>query len=520
MPGLRPAVVAAGAGLLAAAAVWVATLRHGPGVSPDSAIYLSAAEHLAAGRGLVSFDGEPLVAWAPLYPALLAVAGWIGLSPLDVARAGNALAAGLTAALAAVWLSACTVTRPWLLGGTLAVALSPVLLYTAAFVWSEALFAAFVLGALTTLGHREGKSVPWLSVTLAALAALTRYAGVAVALAGAMALLLGGARDRRGRLRQAAIYLVASLAPVALWLVRNHLTHGTAAGVRAPSAYPWWENLRFSAEVLGGWLMPHAVPGSVRAAVAAGMVAAVGFLWLALRRHAVQPAAGAPLLPLALGAYALLHLVLTVAASSTVALERIDDRYLAPLFVPVALLASVALDRVTRDPATARRIGVRLLVAAAGTILALLVTRSGIRVARYGTEGVGGYTTPAWRSSPTAERLRSAPPATALYSNAPDAVCALAGLDCKMSPRRHAYSSPRAVTADLADLVARTDAGERGTLVWWDAIERPFLHPPVALDSVLALEPLWREADGAAYALGPRSGAPSGRLPGGPPAPP
>ena len=60
--------------VLAGVATWVAT-RHGPGLSPDSVTYLSAARNLAAGRGYVDLTGQANTTFAPGYPAVLAAGG-------------------------------------------------------------------------------------------------------------------------------------------------------------------------------------------------------------------------------------------------------------------------------------------------------------------------------------------------------------------------------------------------------------------------------------------------------------
>ncbi len=48
-------------------AAWIAG-RAGPGVSADSADYVSLARHLASGRGFVDFTGHPATNFPPLFP--------------------------------------------------------------------------------------------------------------------------------------------------------------------------------------------------------------------------------------------------------------------------------------------------------------------------------------------------------------------------------------------------------------------------------------------------------------------
>jgi hypothetical protein len=66
------------AAVLAIAAVAIA---RGVGMNPDGALYQSAAEHLASGRGYVDYTGSPISVLSPALPAALAVLIRIGVSP-------------------------------------------------------------------------------------------------------------------------------------------------------------------------------------------------------------------------------------------------------------------------------------------------------------------------------------------------------------------------------------------------------------------------------------------------------
>ena len=74
---LSPAALA----VLGAVLVLAREIRYGPALFPDSLSYLSAAQNLAAGEGLLTVRGFPFIDWPPLYPLLLAAAGWAGVRP-------------------------------------------------------------------------------------------------------------------------------------------------------------------------------------------------------------------------------------------------------------------------------------------------------------------------------------------------------------------------------------------------------------------------------------------------------
>src|SRR5262245_37021156 len=63
-----------------------ATSKYGAGVSSDSTKYLSVAQNLLVGNGLVDHKGAPLLSWPPLYSMILA--GLSRLTGLDIFVSG------------------------------------------------------------------------------------------------------------------------------------------------------------------------------------------------------------------------------------------------------------------------------------------------------------------------------------------------------------------------------------------------------------------------------------------------
>src|SRR5882672_1555197 len=137
--------------LVAAALVLLATAKRGPALSPDSAVYLSVADHLARGRGFVQFDGAPYVRWAPLYPLLLAIGPRLGLAAVTVARVLQPLAFAGSVALCGAWLARHVTSPGWRVAALALLALSTIGIESAAFVWSESLDLLFTLGCLCAL---------------------------------------------------------------------------------------------------------------------------------------------------------------------------------------------------------------------------------------------------------------------------------------------------------------------------------------------------------------------------------
>src|SRR5260370_12545978 len=136
-------------------------MSSGVGVSPDSVIYLSAADSMIAGNGLkaIAFhyspkipSGQPLVSFPPTYPLLLSLSGILSADRLNGARwlhsilfAGNVFLTGII-----VYLSTNRSSLAAICGALLSFSSSAMLeIHTMA--WSEPPFILFVLLAVLFL---------------------------------------------------------------------------------------------------------------------------------------------------------------------------------------------------------------------------------------------------------------------------------------------------------------------------------------------------------------------------------
>lgn len=174
--------------------LWEPTLFEGG----DNAGYMILGESLRSGQGYrdLYLPGEPLHAkYPPLYPAVLAVAGWLGgvqlfkLLSLGFTTGAVALVARLGRRLAGPGIGLAA-------AGILAV--NPVLLEYAHWVLSEAPFVFLVLLSVVLLSA-DSDRLRAAGLAAAAAAFLTRTAGLPLLLAAAAVPLLRG-RWRRGAL--------------------------------------------------------------------------------------------------------------------------------------------------------------------------------------------------------------------------------------------------------------------------------------------------------------------------------
>lgn len=228
------------------AALAATVLSHaspGLSLSPDSAFYISAAENLMAGRGLVDYTLVKMTVFPPGtslgLAALLPITGNANSAfiLLNLLAAG-VLAVSLTGVLAEMRSSRLTATA-----STALVAFAPCMHSMFLAALSEPLFigltVAFVWAALIWLRRASASATTMVSLVLVGWAlCLTRYTGIVIVLPVLLTCALIQ-RHRRGSRHAVALsvglFVSIGLAPVS-WLYSNFVATGLAAGERLGSA--------------------------------------------------------------------------------------------------------------------------------------------------------------------------------------------------------------------------------------------------------------------------------------------
>jgi len=491
----------------AAAFAWVlaATARWGPGVSNDGVTYLSVARSLAAGRGLVRFDGATAEAWPPLYPWLLSLGVRAGLEPSDAARALGAVSAALAVAALVALLSRATRSRAWAAWGGLLAFASPVLWRTFASAWSESLFVALVMTAFWLVGRRrewELRDILLLGAVAGA-SCLTRWIGVA--LVGALALwLLGAPAAPRERWRRTAIFAgTAALGP-ALWGLRNMAAAGAPFGARGAGYAGLGRNLGEYLENLGATL------GLAEIGAAGPPLAAAVLLvscLLALRAWLRDREIAAPV-PVA-AAFLLLYSVGLVGIASLTPVALLSRvRFGAPVWLPFVVLLVIGAAHVARAPGRARAGA----LAAATLVAALGLANSADTLLGFRSSGVHGLGRAHWTNSGLLDALRSDFSGARVVSNRPHAVYHHTAIPAVYSPRRHRYRSDVANESEIAALRHRVARDGSVSLAWFGQYlgGYGFYLPRELLAEGLCVRAIGRYNDGVLFRVSSESPCPSG----------
>ena len=364
---------------LGTAHILVRTATYGPSVHIDPVLFLSTALNFLAGEGWRDFTGQPLTGWPPLFPLLLAAFGWVGIDLLEAGRWINAAAFGLTILAAGCWLRS-NLRSQWLvLATTASIAAFLPLNHEAALCRTDPLFVLFALLALMQLAsflNRRTNASLWSAAVCTALAAITRYPGVALIGTGVLLLV------SLARLKHTLVFGAVSSLPLLAVLARNWAATGNldlAAGDRADRSWQSFsDGLHQIVEVFRGWIVPPNTPdgfGYLLWPVAGLVVWAAGAVVVrsgrGLDMDGKSLAFGlGPALPF--GVFTVIYPVFMVAVVPFTVYQGIDSRYLLPIYGPLLLTAALLLDRFLSSKASGRMGAIRYGLASL-VVLATLV---------------------------------------------------------------------------------------------------------------------------------------------------
>lgn len=410
--------------LLSAFMLGLAFSPWGIGVVHDSFFYLSGADNLSAGRGLVWNSGgeefRPLVHFPPGYSTVLAVLGGSHLLAASVLQIA-AIAATVILIGGLILLGSGSRSMA-VLGATVAAA-SPILFERYLDVRTEPIFLVLLLGSLTSLlRYLQTDDERWLwgAGVLTGLAGVFRYAGLAVLGSGILAVVIlhrGAWIERAGKTIK---YALIPTTTMGLLAIRNIVVSGTATNRVFSYHPPGADVFRQALVSLSEWILPASVDPLIRLIVLATFIGVAALL-------AYLKNGGSQLLTL-LAIYAMAYAAsLLLSLTFFDASIRLDNRILVPVYLYSLVGAFTVLGRVRapRVPIAAALIAI-LTVYAFRTASIVSTTRSSGR----------GFASRAWRTSPTIELLDQAAPSGAVYSNEAQAIYSLLGISAIPAPER------------------------------------------------------------------------------------
>ena len=488
----------------------------GPGLSPDSVVYVNAADSWLAGSGLEAF-GRPVTLWPPGYPLLLGL-----MMHLGIGLQTGIVALGVAAATLTVWLThrlgRAVGLGPWgAVTSAAVVALGVWTVRVSSMAWSEPLFLVVVLATLLTCSRWLSRSPRWWEVgvvaALVSLACVLRYAGVALLPAVVLGCVVGlrrGSTPVWGRTVALAVGSSAGLAAV----VAHNLSLGVGpTGDRVGTGMSPVRAVGHLLRALGQAVVPE--PGGPMPLVAGGVgprvtlvLTAVWFVFgglvLLLFLCGVVSQLRMPLGPGACTtAFSTTYVAVLLYATVSAGVDPPNERLLQPVLPAVVVLGALggrdvarrwvsrhaARDRADGDrgmDAAARRAGVWRRRAGVVLVVWALASTAGTAVvaSRASRDGIG-YNSESVERSPLTAAIRR--------------VAVTDGV--ALSDPWQGYWILRRDVVSLyeGDLVERVRAGAVNHLVLYPGSTNEDVSVPALRARGIDLQPVSAGADGALY---------------------
>jgi len=407
--------------------ILIYTRHSGIGISPDSIMYASAARNMNSHGTLLDYNLKSFVDFPVFYPLFLGVISF--LSQTDAVAAGPYINGLLFACL--IFCCGCAIgsfkenNRLYKIIILFFITLSPSLFDVYGMLWSETLFV--LLSVLFILLFRRyvllrSVSSLLLCAIIAAVGFITRYAGITFVATGCMLLFFDRSLLWRKKIVHLFLFGICSISLLLMNLIRNAMISDSLTGPREAGTTGLSDNIYYYGKVICWWL---SVPDHAKLFVC-GLAIFIFLVVCVLFTKHIWSAKAYLSTENYFAAFFIVYTVFIIGVSTLSRFEQINNRFIAPLFIPLLLTLTYRVPAyLVRLSGSRKRI---TLVAVSAVILIFQFSQIQKVYAMYQEArdyGIAGYTDDSWRNSPTAEFLRkhknAFKPGYMLYSNAAEA---------------------------------------------------------------------------------------------------
>lgn len=480
---------------------------YGVGLTPDSVAYISVARNILNGRGFIGFDGSHFLLQPPLYPILLVVIKKIFfVDPLISAGYLNAILLGIIVYYSGLIFNKNLKSFVLTIAGTISIMISFVFIQIFLIALSEPLFILLILLYLYYFDvYRVKGDITSLILfsTAVAFACLSRYIGVILIVAGSLSIFIWRTKPYKEMFRHLLVFWLITILPTGLWILRNYFQSDTLTGERAASSYTLPENSLFLFNRILKWFVPLQINGEqlfvLSLIISAGIFTGIIFISKYKEKGLLLKKTGPVLLFIFFYVFAILI------SSSTTAYDKIDNRILSPIFVPLILLMFIIPDRVITSLSKYLhpRLTTILVLTGLSFWMNYHLTRTVYNIDKFIAQSGEEYGSKAWKENPVIKYLKEHKEfesGYSLYSNAPEAVYILADIETKWSLTKTLYNSP--ILININPGVERIwYSDNQAVLIWFNNIDRRFLCDLDELKKTNNLGEIVQLKDGQIYTI-------------------
>ena len=410
---------------LAGFAIIILYTRHGGiGISPDSTVYMSAAENFHNNGHFAEFADNPVTDFPIFYPFFLSIIMWLtSLKPLLFAPYLNAVLFGAVIFLSGVMIERFSFRSKWYKAAILScIVLSPGLLEDYSMLWSETIFIILLLFFIIKLNdylRSNSRKALIIAAILTSIAAMTRYAGIVVIGTGSLIILLDQKIILRRRIKDFFLFSIISSLPLATNLFVNYSLSGTFTGGRESSLTTLNQNMHNLGKVFCDWLPAfsnYAIATILAYLVVVGL--SIFCVRTFLKNKAIEGLVNLSAF------FSLIYILFMVTMATISRQEDLNSRFLTPAFIPLLLSGS---NWIVSSYQRTKKIFIVII----GVILFLGFQYNQLKADAENWDGIKdagipGYTEDPWRYSETVlyiqKNISSFQKDFTIYSDAPGAV--------------------------------------------------------------------------------------------------
>lgn len=496
-------IVAGLIGLIGTITILSLTVQHGTGITPDSVVYISVARNFADHNTFIMYNGSVLVLQPPLYPIVLALIKKILLIDPQVSTSYvNAILFGLIIYLSGSFLLKYLKSVALSILGTISILISYALVQVSLMALSEPLFILLILLFIYHFDKFRSKqdytSLFLLSIW-ASLACLTRYTGIVIILTGIILILTHQKSNFKKKILQSLVFILITVLPIGIWIIRNYFISGTTIGQRAESSYSLSQNLRFFYDTILLWYLP-----ADSIFIYLILFTFLSAAWILFKLNFDKPydfKINYKIVPSLL--FALFYSCFIIISSTTTAYDRISDRLLSPIYIPAVFLLFFILDKILSWLSLRfnKYVVNIVLIICVITFLRFPLHNTLYIIEEFRNQSGSGYNSVSWSNSETIEFLikhKQLENNFTLYSNEPEAVYAFTNLKIEYSPAKTFYNSPQLLNADQNSNIFCMGTNN-GYLIWFKEANRSFLFTIEELQKIFDLTEVASFDDGEIY---------------------
>ena len=452
------------------------TRHSGIGISPDSVAYLSTANNIREHFSFTDFNGLPLVDFPLGYPSLLAIISFVsGIAVITIVPVLNCILFSAVILLTSIIVEGHQKKSSLYKAAFLALlACSPFLLEVYAMLWSETLFLFLTLLFIVMLrGYLRTYSVFHLMIAavIAAIAFVTRYAGICLLATGIFMILFNGEIPNDKKIKHLFLFALTGCSLVLINLLRNNNAAGNMTGIREKALRTLADNFQQAGAVLTGWL-PFLNGYENFATILFILLLLVSISIIAYRSLQQQYFATYETI---VSCFFVVYAVFIIGMATVSRFEDLSSRLLSPLYIPMLLTGSTWMVSVAK-----KRLGIKKVA----LLVSITILYAGFHYNHYKLNaeawegikdaGMPGYTEDSWTQSPAVVHVKENKTlyTGAVYANANDAVYFLTGIHALPLPHKEIEKEKAALLKQSSFWLIWFDDGDNPDLVNLDFIRQ------------------------------------------------